>query len=94
MSVSTVFVAVLGSRVILCFPGKRKAKNPREVTLRMDRITMDILKQAFLDRHSGWCVSPFMPTHRAGREMEQYPIRFKNLLREAEESLTAKGLRY
>jgi hypothetical protein len=59
----------------------------------MDRITMDILKQAFLERHSGWCVSLFMPTHRTGREMEQDPIRFKNLLREAEESLTAKGLR-
>ncbi len=59
----------------------------------MDRITMDILKQAFLDRHSGWCVSLFMPTHRAGRGTEQDPIRFKNLLREAEERLTAKGLR-
>jgi hypothetical protein len=59
----------------------------------MDRITMDILKQAFLERHSGWCVSLFMPTHRTGREMEQDPIRFKNLLREAEESLTGKGLR-
>ncbi len=59
----------------------------------MDRITMDILKQAFLDRHSGWCVSLFMPTHRAGWGMEQGPIRFKNLLREAEERLTAKGLR-
>jgi len=54
---------------------------------------MDILKQAFLGRHSDWCVSLFMPTHRAGREMEQDPIRFKNLLREAEERLTAKGLR-
>jgi hypothetical protein len=54
---------------------------------------MDILKQAFLDRHFGWCVSLFMPTHRAGRGTEQDPIRFKNLLREAEERLTAKGLR-
>jgi len=54
---------------------------------------MDILKQAFLGRHSGWCVSLFMPTHRAGRDTEQDPMRFKNLLREAEESLTAKGLR-
>jgi Bacterial archaeo-eukaryotic release factor family 7 len=59
----------------------------------MDRITMNILKQAFLNRHSGWCVSLFMPTHRAGRDMEQDPIRFKNLLREAEERLTEKGLR-
>jgi hypothetical protein len=54
---------------------------------------MDILKQVFLGRHTGWCVSLFMPTHRAGRDVEQDPIRFKNLLREAEESLTAKGLR-
>lgn len=47
----------------------------------MDRITMDILKQAFLDRHSGWCVSLFMPTHRSGRDTEQDPIRFKNQVR-------------
>ena len=59
----------------------------------MDRITMDILKQAFLNTHSGWCVSLFMPTHRAGRGTEQDPIRFKNMLREVEKSLTAKGLR-
>ncbi len=42
---------------------------------------MDILKQAFLDRHSGWCVSLFMPTHRSGRDTEQDPIRFKNQVR-------------
>lgn len=59
----------------------------------MDRITMDILKQVFVGCHTGWCVSLFMPTHRAGRDVEQDPIRFKNLIREAEESLTAKGLR-
>ncbi len=59
----------------------------------MDRITMDILRQIFLDSHSDWCVSLFMPTHRAGRETEQDPIRFKNLLREAEEHLMDKGLR-
>lgn len=59
----------------------------------MDRITMDILRQDFLDSHSDWCVSLFMPTHRAGRETEQDPIRFKNLLREAEERLMDKGLR-
>jgi hypothetical protein len=54
---------------------------------------MDILRQIFLDSHSDWCVSLFMPTHRAGRETEQDPIRFKNLLREAEERLMGKGLR-
>jgi hypothetical protein len=34
-----------------------------------------------------------MPTHRAGREVQQDPIRLKNLLAEAEEDLTAGGLR-
>ncbi|MBN2539539.1 MAG: hypothetical protein JXB09_05770 [Deltaproteobacteria bacterium] len=54
---------------------------------------MEILNQAFLGRHSGWCVSLFMPTHRAGRETEQDPIRFRNLLRQAEERLLTKDLR-
>jgi len=48
----------------------------------MDRITMEKLKDTFLTRRSDWCISLFMPTHRAGRETEQDPIRFKNLLRE------------
>lgn len=34
-----------------------------------------------------------MPAHRAGRETEQDPIRFKNLLRQAEERLLTKGMR-
>jgi hypothetical protein len=34
-----------------------------------------------------------MPTHRAGREIQQDPIRLKNLLGEAEERLLAGGLR-
>jgi hypothetical protein len=59
----------------------------------MDRINLDKLKQTFLNSHSGWCVSLFMPTHRAGREMEQDPIRFKNLLRAVEDRLMAQGLR-
>jgi len=58
----------------------------------MDAITMAELK-TFLTGYPGWHVSLFMPTHRAGRETEQDPIRFKNLLREAEERLLAKGLR-
>ena len=59
----------------------------------MDIITMEELK-TFLARYSGWHVSLFMPTHRAGRETEQDPIRFKNLLREVEERLRNKGLRF
>ena len=34
-----------------------------------------------------------MPTHRAGRETRQNPIRLKNLLREAETQLLGEGLR-
>lgn len=59
----------------------------------MDLITMEKLKATFLTRRSEWSISLFMPTHRAGRETEQDPIRFKNLLREVEDRLSAKGLR-
>ena len=39
------------------------------------------------------CVSIFMPTHRSGRDMEQDPLRFKNLLAQADDELRASGLR-
>jgi len=40
-----------------------------------------------------WCVSIFMPTRRAGAEIQQNPIRLKNLLGQAEERLVTLGLR-
>ena len=43
--------------------------------------------------HKGPCVSVFMPMHRSGPETQQDPIRLKNLIREAEEHLIARGLR-
>lgn len=58
----------------------------------MDIMTMNELK-VLMDRHPGWCLSLYMPTHRAGRDTEQDPIRFSNLLRQAEERLLAKGMR-
>jgi hypothetical protein len=58
----------------------------------MDAITRADL-ETFLAGHRGWHVSLFMPAHRAGRETEQDPIRYKNLLREVEERLLSKGLR-
>ena len=58
----------------------------------MDLITMENLREISTIR-SPWCISLFMPTHRAGREMEQDPIRFKNLLRKVEEQLLARDLR-
>jgi len=58
----------------------------------MNLLTKDDLK-ALIEKHRGWCVSIFMPTHRAGKEIQQNPIRFKNLLGEAEQRLLAAGLR-
>ena len=39
------------------------------------------------------CVSLYLPTHHAGRDVRQDPIRLKNLAREAEDSLIAAGVR-
>ncbi len=41
----------------------------------------------------GWHVSIFMPTHRVGDQIQQNPIRLKNLLAEAEQALVDAGLR-
>ncbi len=58
----------------------------------MDKITREELKE--LSAHSReLCVSLFMPAFRAGRETEQNQIRFKNLLRETENRLSASGSR-
>jgi hypothetical protein len=58
----------------------------------MDIITMAELK-TLSGGYPGWCVSLFMPTHRKGRETEQDPIRFRNLLDEVAGRLQSKGLR-
>jgi hypothetical protein len=39
------------------------------------------------------CISIYMPTHRIPMEIQQDRLRLKNLLRQAEDSLTAGGLR-
>ena len=41
----------------------------------------------------GLCVSIFMPTHRGGAEARQDPIRFRNLINQAEGELVRRGLR-
>lgn len=58
----------------------------------MDLLTLEELK-ALVGQNIGACASLFMPTHRAGAETRQDPIRFKNLLGQAEEGLRALGLR-
>jgi hypothetical protein len=55
----------------------------------------DVVRRTDLGRLAlGWqgsCVSVFLPTHRAGREVEQVPIRLKNLLRQATDALQARA---
>jgi hypothetical protein len=46
-----------------------------------------------MGKHQGLCISIFMPTFRTGAESQQNQIRFRNLLRMAEEKLLAGGLR-
>ena len=57
---------------------------------------MDILKRDDLQQLIGvkdeYCISLYMPTHRTGREQQQDPIRFKNLVTEAEKKLTEYGV--
>jgi hypothetical protein len=58
----------------------------------MDVLTKEELQFLF-EKRQGLCVSIFLPTHRAGKEILQDPIRLKNLLREAEAGLTANNVR-
>ncbi len=58
----------------------------------MDTITTVTMNQ-LLDADTYPCVSLYLPTHRAGRETAQDPIRLKNLLEEAREALEDGGMR-
>jgi hypothetical protein len=58
----------------------------------VDVVRRTDLQRLALPRH-GPCVSVFLPTHRAGREVEQVPIRLKNLLRQATDVLKTDGVR-
>ncbi|MAT42648.1 MAG: hypothetical protein CL609_09925 [Anaerolineaceae bacterium] len=58
----------------------------------MDLITQQALDH-LLNSHSEWSMSLFMPAHRAGRETQKDPIRFKNLLNKAEGQLEERGCR-
>ena len=57
----------------------------------MNVLTRNNLK-LLMEIHRGPCVSVFMPMHRSGPETQQDLIRFKNLIREAEERLMARGI--
>ncbi|MBZ8180773.1 baeRF7 domain-containing protein [Oscillatoria salina] len=48
--------------------------------------------ETLVNSAKGHCVSIYMPTVEAGQEIRQNPIRFKNLMGEAEKGLIANGL--
>ncbi|MFO7321423.1 MAG: hypothetical protein DIU68_006825 [Chloroflexota bacterium] len=54
-------------------------------------LTLDHIKALAQETRSP-SISIYMPTHRPGLDAQQDPIRFKNLLREAERRLLARGL--
>ncbi|MGZ3595802.1 MAG: baeRF3 domain-containing protein [Syntrophales bacterium] len=58
----------------------------------MKSLSKDELK-TLMSKRKGPCISMFMPAYRAGAEIQQNQIRFRNLLREAEEKLIAAGCR-
>ncbi len=56
--------------------------------------TLDRETLAELARHQAWpAISIHLTTHRAGPDVQQDPIRFKNLVKTAEESLRNAGVR-
>lgn len=59
----------------------------------MRLLSIDELK-TLVENPKSPCISIYMPTQKAGPEVRQNPIRFKNLIREAEERLDAIGIRH
>ena len=57
----------------------------------MENLTLDQIKGLAQQTQSP-SISIFLPTHRAGQDTQQDPIRFKNLLREAELRLLDSGM--
>ena len=58
----------------------------------METLSKDDLK-ALVQKRKDLCISIYMPTHRSGVETQQNQIRFKNLIRDAEERLIASGMK-
>lgn len=58
----------------------------------MNLLSREELKE-MTAREQGLCVSIFMPTHKAGADTQQDPVRLKNLCRDAQKTLHDQGLR-
>jgi len=64
----------------------------RAVNLSEIDVVTDSDLRALAGHQDGPCLSMFMPTHRAGPETRQDPLRFRNLLGEAAARLSDQGL--
>ena len=58
----------------------------------MDVITRTDLLE-LVEKDGKWHISIYMPTHRAGRDQQQDPIRLKNFMSDAEKKLLEFGVR-
>src|SRR5215216_158901 len=58
----------------------------------MDTLRRSDLRQ-LVETNGEWHVSIYLPTHRAGNDQQQDPIRLKNLLAQAEKKLLDYGVR-
>ena len=58
----------------------------------MNELSKDELR-LLMEKGKAPCLSIYMPTHKAGAEVQQNSIRLKNLLKEAEERLVTGGRR-
>jgi hypothetical protein len=58
----------------------------------MDDLKLTDLRE-LAEQDGKWHISMYMPTHRAGRDQQQDPIRLKNLMAEAERKLMEFGVR-
>lgn len=57
----------------------------------MENLTLDEIKRLATQKQDP-VVSIYMPTHRAGQDTYQDPIRYKNLLKDAEQLLEHRGM--
>jgi hypothetical protein len=62
------------------------------VERQMDQLNKADLQMLYEQRHDA-CISLYMPTHHVGADIQQEPIRLKNLLNTAESHLAALGKR-
>lgn len=58
----------------------------------MEMLTPQVFRR-LVETTDAWCITLLMPTHPTGRDIKQDPIRFKNLLEQAETLLIDRGQR-